>query len=147
MRLLALVLVVFLFSYALGQSPSAPVRPGAVPVTVEQTCAPLGSVHTRTTLYFGLSEQGRKVSEAAWRNFLQKEVTPRFPEGLTVWQADGQWRQADGSIGHERAKVLLLVHEQNGALGPAIAAIVESYKRVFHQESVLWETAPVCAAF
>jgi Protein of unknown function (DUF3574) len=43
--------------------------------------------------------------------------------------------------------VLLLVHEQNAALGPAITAIVQSYKRLFHQESVLWETAPVCAAF
>ena len=147
MRLLLPVLVIVLFSLALGQNPPEPLRPGTAPVTVEQTCAPLGSVHTRTTLYFGLSEQGHSVSEAAWRNFLRQEVTPRFPEGLTVWQADGQWRQADGSIGRERAKVLLLVHEQNAALGPAITAIVQSYKRLFHQESVLWETAPVCAAF
>ena len=149
MRLLLPVLVAPLFSLALAlsQNPPEPRRPLATPFTVEQTCTPLGSVHTRTTLYFGLSEQGHKVSEAAWRNFLRKEVTPRFPEGLTVWQADGQWRRLDGSIGRERAKVLLLVHEQNAALSPAIAAIVESYKHTFHQESVLWETAPVCAAF
>jgi hypothetical protein len=148
MRLLVPAFVILLLSLASGQNPPYPVRPlAAPPVTVEQTCAPLGSVYTRTTLYFGLSEQGGTVSEAAWQNFLQREVTPRFPEGLTVWQADGQWRRSDGSIGRERAKVLLLVHEQNAALGPAIAAIVQSYKRQFHQESVLWETAPVCAAF
>src|SRR5688500_10226298 len=32
------------------------------------------------------------------------------PEGLTVWEADGQWRSAAGTIDHEQSKVLLLVH-------------------------------------
>ena len=114
---------------------------------LEQTCAPLGSIETRTTLYFGQSKPGGTVSEAEWRDFLQKEVTPRFPDGLTVWEADGQWREPSGKIGRERAKILLLVHEQSSELRPAIAAIVTAYKRSFAQQSVLWETAPVCAAF
>ena len=117
------------------------------PATVEQTCAPLGMVRTRTTLYFGLSKPGGSVTEAEWHAFLHDEVTPRFPDGLTVWQADGQWREPNGKIGSERAKVLLLVHEQSPELRPAIAAIVRAYKRSFAQQSVLWETAPVCAAF
>jgi hypothetical protein len=37
------------------------------PITVEQTCAPLGSVQTRTTLYFGLRKPGGAISEAEWR--------------------------------------------------------------------------------
>jgi hypothetical protein len=74
-------------------------------------------------------------------------VTPRFPQGLTVWEADGQWRRPDGRIGRERAKVLLLVHDDTPEVRVALGAIVTMYKRSFQQESVLWETARVCAAF
>jgi hypothetical protein len=101
----------------------------------------------RTTLYFGLSRKTGTVSESQWRNFLRDHVTPRFPQGLTVWEANGQWRRADGMIVREPAKVLLLVHEQSPAVHAAIAGIIEDYKKAFEQESVLWETARVCAAF
>src|SRR5579872_2119619 len=48
-----------------------------------------------TKLYFGLGlidrpEQG--VSEADWRGFLDREVTPRFPNGLSVLDVYGQWQ-------------------------------------------------------
>jgi hypothetical protein len=111
------------------------------------TCGQLGSDHMRTTLYFGLSHPSGSISETQWRIFLRDEVTPRFPDGLTVWEANGQWRRSDGRIGRERAKVLLLVHEESPDVRKAIASIVARYKQSFHQESVLWETAPVCAAF
>ena len=68
------------------------------------------TAQVRTTLYFGLSKQKGSVSELEWQTFLRDEVTARFPNGLTTWEADGQWRGSDGTIGHERAKVLLLVH-------------------------------------
>ena len=110
-------------------------------------CGQLGSDHMRTTLYFGLSHPSGSISESQWQTFLRTEVTPRFPDGLTVWEANGQWRRSDGKIGRERAKVLLLVHEESPSVRKAIASIIESYKRAFRQESVLWETAPVCAAF
>lgn len=114
---------------------------------VSNSCAPTGTAHMRTTLYFGLSHKTGNVRETQWRRFLRNEVTPRFPDGLTVWEAAGQWRQSNGKIGRERAKVLLVVHEDHSAVRSAILAVVESYKRTFQQESVLWETAPVCAAF
>lgn len=121
-----------------GIAPNNAVQPG---------CGLLGSAHVRTTLYFGLSHPNGIISESEWQNFLRTEVTPRFPNGFTVWEADGQWRKANGSIGKERAKVLLLVHEESEAVRTDLAAIVEDYKRTYHQESVLWETAPVCASF
>ena len=74
-------------------------------------------------------------------------MTPRFPDGLTVWQADGQWRTSEGKIAREPARVLLLVHDETPSVRQSITEIVRLYKRDFHQESVLWETAPVCAAF
>ena len=52
-----------------------------------------------TQLYFGLGladasdadEKSKGVSEAAWRDFLDKEVSPRFPAGLSVVDVYGQW--------------------------------------------------------
>jgi hypothetical protein len=110
-------------------------------------CAPMGEPRTRTTLYFGLAHPDGRVSEREWKEFLKEQVTPRFPSGLTVWEANGQWRRSDGAIERERAKVLLLVHDNTPAIRDALAAVVAAYKRAYQQESVLWETASVCAAF
>ena len=100
----------------------------------------------RTTLYFGLSKQKGSVSELEWQMFLRDEVTSRFPDGLTTWEADGQWRSADGAIGHERSKVLLVVHPDTPAARTSVQSVIERYRKSFEQESVLWETARVCAA-
>jgi hypothetical protein len=139
MRTLTVVILLVMRSALAGQTAS--------PGPVDQACAPLGRAHMRTTLYFGLTHRAGKVTESQWQTFLREEVTPRFPDGLTVWQADGQWRRADGRISRERAKVLLLVHEETPEVRTALAAIVNRYKQSFQQESVLWETAAVCAAF
>ncbi|MYB35434.1 MAG: DUF3574 domain-containing protein [Gammaproteobacteria bacterium] len=41
-------------------------------------------------LFFGRSRQGVEVvSDAAWGTFLAEEITPRFPDGLTVLDAMG----------------------------------------------------------
>jgi len=70
----------------------------------------------RTTLYFGTARPKGSVSELEWQMFLRDEVTARFPDGLTVWEAEGQWKQPGGAIGHERSKVLLREFgEINGA--------------------------------
>src|SRR5918993_2069487 len=52
------------------------------------------TAQVRTTLYFGLSKQKGSVSELEWQTLLRDEVTARFPNGLTTWEADGQWRGA-----------------------------------------------------
>jgi uncharacterized protein DUF3574 len=111
------------------------------------SCGPLGTSYMRTTLYFGLNRKGGNISGSQWKAFVRDEVTPRFPQGLTVWEAGGQWRRADGTIVQERSKVLLLVHDDKPDVRRAITSIIEQYKRTFAQESVLWETARVCAAF
>jgi hypothetical protein len=110
-------------------------------------CGASGTPLTRTTMYFGLTKPVGVISESQWQNFLRDKVTPRFPDGLTVWEANGQWRGTNGRINRERAKVLLLVHPESADVRAAITAIIAEYKRGFQQESVLWETAPVCAAF
>jgi len=116
----------------------------AQPVAV-QSC---GSAvpQLRTTLYFGGARPHGSVSELEWQMFLRDDVTPRFPNGMTVWEAEGQWRGPDGKIGHERTKVLLLVHPDTEQARQSIRAVIDRYRKAFEQESVLWETAHVCAA-
>ena len=113
--------------------------------TADGTCM-ASTAQLRTTLYFGLARPKGSVSELEWQMFLKDEVTSRFPEGLTSWEAEGQWRGADGSIGHERSKVLLLVHPDTPAARTSVQTVIERYRKSFEQESVLWETARVCAA-
>jgi hypothetical protein len=119
----------------------------ASPPAAQRECGPLGTPYTRTTLYFGLNRKSGTVKTSEWNAFVRDQVTTRFPQGFTVWEANGQWRMADGRIAHERSKVLLLVHDESPELREKVSEVVNTYKRMFEQESVLWETARVCAAF
>ena len=98
-------------------------------------------------MYFGLTRSTGMVSETEWQAFLNENVTPRFPNGLTVLEADGQYRQSDGTIVRERSKVLVIFHDQKPATREALETLVVRYKETFAQESVLWESTHVCAAF
>ena len=108
-------------------------------------CGAASAAQLRTTLYFGLGRPKGTVSELEWQLFLRDEVTPRFPQGLTVWEAEGQWL-SQGSVAHERTKVLLLVHPDTTVATDVVKALIARYRKAFDQETVLWETARVCAA-
>jgi hypothetical protein len=118
---------------------------GAQGFTVAMDCG-ASSLQLRTTLYFGLARPKGAVSELEWQIFLRDEVTKRFPDGLTVWEAQGQWRTPAGSIDHEQSKVLLLVHPDTAAARQSVLAVIEAYRKAFEQQSVLWESARVCVA-
>jgi hypothetical protein len=119
---------------------------GAQGFTVTMDCGVASAAQVRTTLYFGLARPKGSVSELEWQLFLRDEVTRRFPEGLTVWGAEGQWRSEAGSIDHEQSKVLLLVHPETAAARQSVQAVIDAYRKTFDQQSVLWESARVCAA-
>jgi hypothetical protein len=74
-------------------------------------------------------------------------VTPRFPDGLTVWPAAGQWRSADGALLHEASWVLNVVRAPDATSDMASATIGDAYKKRFHQESVLRVTSAGCVPF
>jgi hypothetical protein len=52
-------------------------------------------------LCFGTVKPSGVVTPEEWAAFLAKSVTPRFPAGLTVWQASGQWRNESGGVVRE----------------------------------------------
>ncbi|MDP2123730.1 MAG: DUF3574 domain-containing protein [Parvibaculum sp.] len=101
----------------------------------------------QTTLYFGLDRgDGGTVSEREWRRFLAEVVTPRFPDGLTVVDAYGQWRDAglaDAAIVREATKVVIVVHDATPDAVAALAAIKADYMERFGQRSVFHTEAPV----
>ena len=100
-------------------------------------------------LYFGRNIGDLPgVSEADWQAFVDEEVTPRFPNGLTVLDAAGQWRSRDtGTIGREASKVLVIVlpgeHDDRARLD----AVREAYKTRFRQQAVMLVERRACVAF
>ena len=105
-----------------------------------------GELYTRTELYFGAPP-----TDQDWKGFLDSEVTPRFPEGLTVVNGYGQYQKADGTISSEGSIILILFYpvDASGHTSQLIDEVREAYKAQFDQESVLRvdEPSPVCVSF
>ena len=104
-----------------------------------------------THLYFGLGPaDGSKagVNEAAWREFLDREVTPRFPDGLSVGDAYGQW-QGKGQPSPERlrSKVLIIDYPDTSENRDKIEAIRSAWKKMTGDQSVMRVTQPADVSF
>jgi hypothetical protein len=114
--------------------------------TVE--CSPPQQRMIAIDLLFGRGASGLRVSETAWTRFLAREITPRFPDGLTVFDASGQWRSPQGGgILRERSKVVMIVVPENPPVQERIDAIAAAYKRQFKQQSVGIVMRTACASF
>lgn len=114
------------------------------PVSICKT----GDAMTQTTLYFGLSRHnGGEISAAEWQSFIDNDVTPRFKDGLTVFDAKGQWLGQDGKVSREPSKALLLIYTGSLQSEQNIEALRTRYKQRFQQESVMRVDQPACVAF
>ena len=97
-------------------------------------------------LYFGRDKPGGgEVSDAEWGAFVTEVVTSRFPDGLSVFDSSGQYREPNGRIVRERSKRLVVVVFDQPAHKAKIIEIVEAYKQRFGQYSVFRVEQPVCA--
>lgn len=99
------------------------------------------------TLYFGTARAGGSVSAQEWAAFVDRTVTPRFPQGLTHWPASGQWRNGSGTIVREASRVLLIAHDGTAAQEAALGEIIAAYKTQFQQESVMRSRSRACVSF
>jgi len=107
----------------------------------------------RTELFFGADKpDGSEISKEEFRRFLKEEITPRFPDGLTVLTGTGQFRDSENNkIIREKSMVLILLYpvgtlkESNEKIGQ----IREAYKERFKQQSVLRvdDPRPVLVSF
>jgi Protein of unknown function (DUF3574) len=112
-------------------------------------CAAPQQSMQQVELMFGRNIGGRLgVSEATWARFVAREITPRFPDGLSILNAAGQWQDKDrGRVVREPSKLVMIVTADEAPARDKIAAIVAAYKQQFHQQSVGVISRPVCAAF
>ncbi|SNY79431.1 DUF3574 domain-containing protein [Enterobacter sp. CC120223-11] len=102
----------------------------------------------QTTLYFGLSRPaGKDITAQEWQQFVDRDVTPRFKDGLTVFDARGQWLGNDGIVAREQSKALMLIHGKDAQSETNIEALRGVYKSRFAQESVMRVDQPVCVQF
>lgn len=123
----------------LGIGGAAPaVASGAAEVVPASTTV-RSDLYQRTELYFGSSEpDGGVVTPAEFDNFVDKDITPAFPDGLTQLTGKGQWRDSTGHIGKETSYVVIILYPVTGRGADAkIEHIRTDYKKFFHQESVL----------
>ncbi len=111
-------------------------------------CAEGSDRYAEYQLFLGRSTpDGGEVSEEEWLAFLADTVTPRFPDGLTVLDAAGQWRDDAGAIQRERSKLLWILAPPGDEARRLIDEISEEYERRFNQESVLRILGSACASF
>lgn len=102
----------------------------------------------RYQLFMGRStSSGETVDDAEWETFLSDTVTPRFPDGLTVLDGFGQWRNAEGEVQGERSTVLIILVPEEAEAMPQIDEISYEYERRFMQESVLRVVDYACVSF
>jgi hypothetical protein len=104
-----------------------------------------------TRLYFGLGPADapdKGVPEAAWREFLDKEVTPRFPAGLSVIDVYGQWQgKQEKSPERIRTKLLIIDYPATAENAARIEAIRAAWKQRTGDQSVMKVTEPVDVSF
>ncbi|MFD7627135.1 DUF3574 domain-containing protein [Streptomyces sp. NPDC059851] len=96
--------------------------------------------YRETRLYFGTGRPAGRpaVTEQEFIRFLDREITPAFPEGLTVLDGVGRWRAADGAMVREQSyEVVLLYPEQEAeARSARIETIRAAYEEQYEQDSV-----------
>jgi hypothetical protein len=109
----------------------------------------VGDLFVRTELFFGRSKpDGSTVTDREFQRFLNREITPRFPEGLTVLEGRGQFRDSSGVILREDAVLLILLYPATEEFRhQRIERIREEYKSAFQQESVLRVDSSSCVSF
>lgn len=125
-----------------------PLKAWAEPVALSECNGWGGKAVARTELFFGLARpDGSTVSGDEFQRFVDREVTPRFPAGLTLLGGNGQFRDARGATVRENSKLLILLYPYNRDNSRNIEAIRATYVQAFQQESVLRVDGSSCVSF
>jgi hypothetical protein len=120
----------------------------AVHATAQTDCR-LGKPQQVAELMFGRKIGDRVgVSAAGWARFVDREITPRFPDGLTVFDARGQWRDSGrNKIVREPSKIVQIVLPGKPEDEARLHEIAEAYKTRFRQQSVGIVVRGACVSF
>lgn len=124
---------------------------GCVSVDIDGSspiCRPGLAPRITADLYFGRNiGPSLAVSDADWALFVDEEITPRFPDGLSVSDIAGQWKGEDGVVVREPAKVVMIVLSGEQAEYARLDAVRDAYRKRFRQESVMLVQRQACVGF
>ena len=104
-----------------------------------------------TKLYFGLGpadDPQKGISEADWRTFLDREVSTRFPAGLSVLDVYGQWQGKNQTTPERlRSKMLIIDYPDTQENRDKIEGIRAAWKLKTGDQSVMRVTQPADVSF
>ncbi|MFJ4744111.1 DUF3574 domain-containing protein [Streptomyces sp. NPDC088775] len=105
-----------------------------------RAAASRGKDYIETRLLFGTErpDGGPAVTDRQFLAFVDEEVTPRFPNGLTIQDGRGQWRDSHGVIERERSYELTLLYPASEARvrDAQVERIRDAYEKAYAQDSV-----------
>jgi hypothetical protein len=129
--------------------PAAPAEPAAVAPAPYVCILPAEQRMLVAELFFGRNIKGRApLTEAEWSVFAAEVITANFPDGFTVFDGNGQWRNPQtGTISRDPTKILLVAAKRSPDLAHRLQAVIDAYKTRFRQQSVGIITRDSCAAF
>lgn len=103
---------------------------------------------TKYEMCFGLTTDAghTRISDQDWQRFRDEQIVTRFPDGFTLYGAQGYWRSAATTCA-EPTMVLMVVSPDREDAARKLDEIARSYKQRFHQEAVLQIRSEVDADF
>ncbi|MGH8172919.1 MAG: DUF3574 domain-containing protein [Rhodanobacteraceae bacterium] len=144
-------IALFALVFVVAGCATAPAPPSAAALSGDPAHPGAAAGWVRTELYFGIAlvdDPNPSRTEEKWRAFLDSEVTPRFPDGLSVFDIYGQWR----SKGHaqpvrQRSKVIVVLYPDTPQHRADIDAVRAAWKRDTGDQSVLKVTQAAEVSF
>jgi hypothetical protein len=104
---------------------------------------------TVAELFFGGNVGSRVgISDAEFNRFVASEITSRFPDGFTVLNTNGQWRDpARMTLAREASKMVIVAFSDGSADDGRLQKIIDAYKDRFNQKSVGILVRTACGSF
>lgn len=117
--------------------------------SVGTSCASALQPYIKTTLYFERPGSLTTAGQRKWQAFIREVLVRHFPDGGTILENIGWWRDPDGKVAGGRGNTLIVLGapEKVAEHRRAAAAVVAEIKKRYQQQSVLWEESAVCASF
>jgi len=121
----------------------------AAPASAQVACRADQKSSAVVEMMFGRKIGDRiAVTNSAWARFVDSEITPRFPDGLSVVDAAGQWMDTEKKrVVREPSKIVTIVLRDSEKGQAGIDAIAEAYKKRFKQQSVGVIVRGACVSF
>lgn len=116
---------------------------GCMSAPKPQGC-PAGQAQLRTAQMFLGTKTFATPAERDLRRFVDQEVTPRFPDGVTVVDGGGQWKGSENRMIREAAKVVLVVLPTAGDSHGKVEAVRIAYRTRFKQDPLVVLPPPSC---